>query len=469
MLQSPARRKEENNRAMIDNNEIQIARECIDIALRKGADAARVSLNKCVSDTVTLLNGNIDKVTHSEDRSLYFYIFADGRYGTFSTNRLYASELDSFIANSIEMVRMLGEDECRRLPDAGRTEKNAGTGFELGLYDRTYEKQDINSRIETTFAISIFKKLPEHPDYRIISEECEYTDSYDDTFLIDSQVFEGRHLETTFSAFSEITIQDSEGNKYSGFWWENTPFEERLNPGMISPNALNNAIRQIGPKPRKGGKYRMVVDRTCASRLVSPLFTALNASSIQQKMSFLEGCHGMKVFSEGLTIKDLARTPGAAGSRLFDTEGVATRDCPVIENGVVKHFFVNTYMSHKMGIEPTVEDISRPCMSPFIKGIDLTDKEKEVSLEDILKFCSNGIYVTGFNGGNCNPVTGDFSYGVEGFAFKNGKITHPVREMLITGNMKELWTSLLAAGTDARESARWQIPTIAFDGVSFSA
>ena len=72
MLHSPARRKEENNRAMIDNNEIQIARECIDIALRKGADAARVSLNKCVSDTVTLLNGNIDKVTHSEDRSLYF-------------------------------------------------------------------------------------------------------------------------------------------------------------------------------------------------------------------------------------------------------------------------------------------------------------------------------------------------------------------------------------------------------------
>jgi len=48
-------------------------------------------------------------------------------------------------------------------------------------------------------------------------------------------------------------------------------------------------------------------------------------------------------------------------------------------------------------------------------------------------------------------------------------VTHPVREMLITGNMKELWSGLLAAGTDARESARWQIPTIAFDKVSFSA
>ena len=72
-----------------------------------------------------------------------------------------------------------------------------------------------------------------------------------------------------------MTIEDPEGNKYSGFWWENTPFESRLNAGLIARNALENAVRQIGPKPRKGGKYRMIVDRTCASRLVSPLISAL--------------------------------------------------------------------------------------------------------------------------------------------------------------------------------------------------
>ena len=90
-------------------------------------------------------------------------------------------------------------------------------------------------------------------------------------------------------------------------------------------------------------------------------------------------------------------------------------------------------------------------------------------MEDILKLCGSGIYVTGFNGGNCNPVTGDFSYGVEGFAFSKGKITHPVKEMFITGNLVELWNSLIAVGTDARECSKWQIPTIAFEGVSFSA
>ena len=50
-----------------------------------------------------------------------------------------------------------------------------------------------------------------------------------------------------------------------------------------------------------------------------------------------------------------------------------------------------------------------------------------------------GIVVTGFNGGNCNGSTGDFSYGIDGFLIENGKIIHPVNEMNITGNMKQFW------------------------------
>ena len=469
MLRSPVSLPEQNKKAMIENNEIHIARECIGIALRKGADAARVSLNKCVSDSVAMLNGEIDKVSHSADRSLYIYIFAEGRYGTFSTNRLVMEELDGFIGNAVEMVKMLGTDECRRLPDTSRTAKDALTGQELKLYDSSYESCDADSRLAAAQQLSIFCRTSIDDEYNLISEECEYTDSYDDTFLVDSQGFEGRHTETTFSAFAEMTIEDAEGNKYSGFWWENSPMSKDLPIDEVGRIALERAVSQIGPRGKRGGRYKMVVDSNTASRLVSPLLTALNASSVQQKMSFLEGKVGEKVFSDGMTLMDLARTPGMSGSRLYDTEGVATKDAPIIENGVVKQYFVNTYMSHKMGIEPTVEDISRPCLMPYLEGKDLAYGEKEVSLKDIFTLCGSGIYVTGFNGGNCNPMTGDFSYGIEGFAFSRGKITHPVKEMLITGNIIELWQSLLAAGTDARRSSRWQIPTVAFEGVSFSA
>ena len=437
--------------------------------MEMGASAARVSLSKGSLDSCTMLNGELDKVTHSADRSVYIYIFVDGRYGTFSTNRFEKEEIEAFIRNAVEMVRMLGQDEFRRLPDALRTAKDAMTGLELDLYDSEFENSTTESRIEKARRLSIFSCIEASDKYRLISEECEYTESMDDNYVCDSQGFEGRHTESSYSCFSEMTIEDQEGNKYSGYWWEATP---KANDQVIEAcgrKALERAERQIGPMPRRGGRYRMVVDSTVATRLISPLFSALNATSIQQKMSFLEDTVGKKVFPEGLTIMDMARTPGKTGSRMFDTEGVATKNAPIIENGVVKQYFVNTYMSGKMGIEPTVEDISRPCVMPYLKDEALSLEEKDLSLKDILRRCANGILVTGFNGGNCNPVTGDFSYGVEGFAFSKGKITHPVREMLITGNMIELWNSLTAVGTDSLSSARWQVGSLAFENISFSA
>ncbi len=455
---------------MITNSEIQLAQHCIRYATEHGASAMRVNLNKNVSDSYTILNGELDKVSHSADRSIFMYVYADSRYGTFSTNRLEDKELEDFIEKAIGMVRMLGEDSCRQLPDPSRTAKDARTGNELGLYDAAYPDIDSEKQLANAMELSRYADMvSKAKDYRVISEECEYSCTIDDSYTADSQGFEGRHTETSFGTFSEVTIEDYEGNKYSGYWWQNTPMADDADIDGISAKALERAVRQIGPKKRRSGKYRMVVDTTVSSRLVSPLLTALTAGSIQQKMSFLEDSMGRQIFSEGMTLMDLARTPGKNGSRLFDTEGVATIDAPIIENGVIKQYFVDTYMSHKMGIPGTVEGISRPCMKAFVKGKGLQPEEKEVSLKDILKLAGNGIYVTGFNGGNCNPATGDFSFGIEGFAFAKGRITHPVREMLITGNMTGLWNSLLAAGTDARKSSRWQIPSLAFENVSFSA
>ena len=455
---------------MITDKEIQLARFCIDTAMAKGATAARASLSKSMMDSCTLLNGELDKVSHSADRSIYMYIFADGRYGTFSTNRLEEKELEDFIANAICMVKMLGEDECRTLPAPERTAKDAVTGKELDLYDPEYEDIDIDARLARAREMSIAGKAEDSEGrWKIISEECEYSDGIDDNYLVDSQGFEGRHTETSYSAFTEVTVEDSEGNKYSGYWWEAANRSSDLKTTECGKMALNKAVSQIGPKNRRSGRYRMVVDTNAAARLVSPIFTALNAASIQQKMSFMEGKLGERVFPEGFTMMDLARSKGRNGARLYDTEGVATSDAPIIEDGIVKCYFVNTYMANKTGMEPTVEDISRPCIMPFLKGEHLQDGEKAVSLEDILRMSGSGILVTGFNGGNCNGATGDFSFGIEGFAFSRGKITHPVREMLITGNILDLWSNLTAAGTDARRCTRWQIPTLAFDNVSFSA
>ena len=453
---------------MITEYEIQSARHCISYALEHGASAARAALNKSSIDSCNLLNGELDKVTHSTDRSIYLYLYVNGRYGTFSTNRFETSELEGFIRNAIEMVGMLGEDACRKLPDHSREASDAKTGRELGLYDESINQSDSESRLAKIKEMSIYGKvIPE--GCTIISEECEYSESHDDSFLIDSQGFEGRHTESSYNCFTEITVQDTEGNKYSGYWWDAANQDNKVGLKECSMKALERAASQIGPKPRKSGKYRMVVDTSAATRLLSPVINALNGSALQQKMSFLDGTLGTQVFPEEMTLMDLPREYGKSGARMYDSEGVATANAHIIENGVVKQYFVNTYNAAKMDMTPTVEDISRPYMKPFMKGKALQDTEKDVSLKDILQLCGNGILVTGFNGGNSNPVTGDFSFGIEGFAFSKGKITHPVREMLITGNLMELWNSLIAAGSDMRQSVRWQVGSLAFENVTFSA
>ena len=93
----------------------------------------------------------------------------------------------------------------------------------------------------------------------------------------------------------------------------------------------------------------------------------------------------------------------------------------------------------------------------------------EIAQKDILDLCGSGILVTDFNGGNCNSATGDFSYGVSGFLFENGKITSPIDSMLITGNMTDLWSNLLAAGSDPVPGMSRQVPTLAFRDVTFNA
>ena len=158
---------------------------------------------------------------------------------------------------------------------------------------------------------------------------------------------------------------------------------------------------------------------------------------------------------------------GQTGSRLFDSEGVATKETPVIEKGIVKEYFVNTYMSNKMGIAPTVEDVTRPVIPPCVSP-ELV-KPENMDRQAIMDLVKDGILVTGFNGGNSNSATGDFSFGVEGFLFKDGRVVHPVREMLITGNLLTLWNNLLAAGDDARMCKSKVIPTLAFMDVDFSA
>ena len=439
---------------MITQNELDFVREALEAAKAAGAQHARATLSKSEEDLVATLDGEVDRVTHCADRSLSLALFVDGRFGSFSTNKLDAGSLRAFIAKAVETVREVAPDPFRTLPDPARCCRDAITGDELGLVDSAREALTPADRQNIALSSSVFSS-----DKRIVSEEGEYSDSIYETVVMDTNGLCCLHRETSFDYGVEITIE-SGGEKYSGYWWDASSHLAELDAPACGRKALERAVGQIGSAPAPGGKYTAVIDAEMASKMVSPLLRALSAYSIQQNNSFLMDSVGQQLFPEGFTLLDVPRIPGQTCSKYFDSEGVATVEAPVIERGVVKQYFVNSYMANKMGIAPTVEDATRPKVLPWpCAGLDRAA---------ILERCGSGILVTDFNGGNSNPVTGDFSYGVEGYLFEDGRIVRPVSGMLMTGNFLTLWARLLAAGDDARPCQTKLVPTLAFAEVDFS-
>ena len=443
---------------MIEDKELELARMVLDLAREEGAGWCRVVVSKSTSDLLDTLNGALDKVTHCLDKSLSLSLFIDGRFATFSTNRLDEKELAEFVHTGAHIARMMEKDPLRSLPNRERCCTKAIKGDELGLYDSEYDSLDSEKRKKMALSQCKVYGL-KGENYKVISEEGQYGDSEFDSITMDSEGLFCRHRETSFEYACEVTIEASDGNKYSNYYWTTSPFLKDFNPSEISGTALKRAAAQIGSKPVKSGKRTMVVSTDTASKLLTPVLNALNGYSLQQNNSFLNGALGKKLFSEKFYLVDNPHRKGESGSRLFDSEGVATADMDIIRNGKVKTYFINTYISHKMGLPPTVEDSTRVRLLPTDKGM---------SREELLAKCGDGILVTGFNGGNCNSATGDFSYGVEGFEFKDGKILGPINEMLITGNFLRLWSNLLYVADDTRPCMSKLVPSVAFADVDFS-
>ncbi len=467
---------------MISQEELQLARFALSECLAAGAQGARISLGKTIMSTVGVRDGSLDKVADCLDRSIAFALFVDGRFGTYSTNKLGREDLSHFIGECVAMTRLLAPDPLRSLPESARCCTSARTGLELDLHDPAFEQALIPSVQEMVPGNGSSERpcaeasqvSSERPcaeagrgsgGYRLTSFESEFSKSESDLLVLDTQGLECRHLETSFEYYAEATIEDRSGAKYNSYWWDSSTRSGSIDPAAVNRIALERAVMQMHPKSIHGGKYTMVVEPEAAARLLSPVLAALGGYNLQQGNSFLADSVGKRIFCEGLNVVDEPFRKGEAGSRLFCSDGTAVQSGPIIENGCVRKYFLNDYMARKMSLEPTCEEAVRPHLLPWCPA----GCELPVDTASMLALCGEGVLVTGFNGGNSNVATGDFSFGVEGFRFENGRIVHPVKGMLITGNLVELWNSLHAAGTDIRPAMSKLIPTLAFANVEFNA
>ena len=71
-----------------------------------------------------------------------------------------------------------------------------------------------------------------------------------------------------------------------------------------------------------------------------------------------------------------------------------------------------------------------------------------VAPEEMIRGIDKGLYVTELIGFGVNVVTGDYSRGAVGHWVEDGEIKHPVHEVTIAGNLRDLYARIAAIGSD---------------------
>jgi PmbA protein len=436
---------------MTKEEKYTLARWAMQHALKSGAQEASVIISDSRSSSVDVRDQKIDKLEQAIQTGLTIRLYVDKKYSGHSTNRLDKTELARFIEEAVAATKYLSEDEFRTLPDPALYYK--GGGPELNTMDASFDSIDPQAKIDAAFAV---EKEVIGKDDRIISVTAGYYDGLSSYVGVTSNGFEGDMANTYFGVYASVSVKGGDARPESS-WSESSIFIDKLKKDNVGATALKRALNKLGQAKIKSERMSMVVENRSVGNLLSPLMSALNGSSIQQKQSFLIDKIGQQVASEKLTVIDDPFIVSGRGSQLFDSEGLASVKRPVFDKGVLKTYFIDTYYAKKLGTKPTSGETT-----------NLVFETGDKDLEGLVASVNRGILVAGFNGGNCNATTGDFSYGIDGFLIEKGKIVKPVSEMNITGNMKTLWMNLAECGNDVNPDSSWMTPSLLFKDVDFS-
>ncbi len=436
---------------MTKEEKYTLAKWAMNHALESGAQQVSVSIANSKSSSVEVREEKIDKLEHAIQSGLSIRLFVDGKYSAHSTSRMKKEELARFIEEAIEATKFLSEDEFRTLPDPELYYK--GDGKDLDLLDEDFSSIDPKEKIDLAFAA---EKEVLGKDERLISISCSYYDGLNERVMVTSNGFEGDTANSHFGIYTSVSVKGGDARPEFS-WGESAIKYADLKKEGTGTTALKRAVEKIGAEKIKSGTMPMLVENRVVSRLLSPVMSAINGASIQQKNSFLVDKLDAKVASSNLTIVDDPFIVGGRGSRLFDGEGLATKKRTIFDKGVLKTYFIDTYYAKKLDTKPTGGSTTNIVFEPGNKD-----------LEALIASIDKGIFVTGFNGGNCNGSTGDFSYGIDGFLVEGGKLTKPVTEMNITGNMLNLLANIGELGSDVKTDTSVRTPSVLFNDVDFS-
>jgi PmbA protein len=247
---------------------------------------------------------------------------------------------------------------------------------------------------------------------------------------------------------SALGEQDSDQQIGSSF--QSVRHRAGLDFKKVAKEGSSRTVALLGSRKLPSGRRSVIFDPWIAGEFLDLVSGLLCADQVQRGKSLLANKLEKKVASELVSFSDDPRKPGGMASSIYDDEGLPTRRKAMVEKGVLKEYFYDTYTANRdkrIGNSSASRGSYRGLPSPGSSNFYL--EPGKTSQDKIISETKDGIVVLEVMGMHmADPISGEFSVGVSGISIKDGKFSHPVKSAMISGNLLELLERIDAVGDD---------------------
>ena len=410
----------------------EITRDVLDHAVKQGASAAETEVSEGFGQTVTVRRGEVETIEHNRDKGIGVTVYIGKQRGQASTTDFTARAIRETVEAALSIARFTANDDCAGLADADLLARDLP---DLDLYHPW--GLPVERAIELAQAcegagFAVDRRLDNSEGASVSTQESRFV--YGNTLGFMAGYPASRH-----SIWCGL-IAGKDEEMQRDDWFETARDAADLpTPESIGRRAGERAVKRLGARKIATRQAPVLFEAPVAESLLGHFVSAVSGGSLYRKSSFLLDSAGKPVFAPLVHLSEMPHLRKALASTAFDAEGVATQAREVVRDGVVQGYFLGTYSARKLKLRSTGNAGGN-------HNLVLRDTGQDFA--GMLKALGTGLLVTEMMGHGINAVTGDYSRGAAGYWVENGEIVHPVEEITIAGNLKDMYRQIAAIGND---------------------
>ncbi len=409
-----------------------LVRIALEEAKQRGVDQAEVAVSSDTGLSATARLGDVENLEYTNDRGLGITVFKDKRKGSASTTDIRPESIREAVQKACTFADCTAQDPDSGLADADLMCENPA---DLDLdYPWTIEAADaVDMAIACEDAGLKFDKRIDNSEGATVSTN-RGTRAYGNTHGFIGSFSKSSH------SISCVVLGSQDGEMQRDYYYSAARDAADLEDAkFIGETAAKRTVGRLGARKIKTTKAPVLFTPELARGFIGHAIGAVAGGAQYRRATFLLDAAGEQIFPEFVRIEERPHIPKALASAAYDAEGVATYDRDIVSDGVLQGYVLSSYSARRLGLQTTANaGGTQNLIVPGTGG----------DLESLVAEMGTGLIVEELIGHGLNAVTGDYSRGVVGQWVENGEIQHPVHEVTIAGNLRDLYQRIAAIGTD---------------------